>query len=76
VNAQGTKSLPGRKSDVQECQWLMKLHTYSPRQSAYFRAIPCFSKNLAHSLDRMSAPAPSGTLLHGFHRFCPFQPCP
>ena len=27
VNARGTKNLPGRKSDVQECQWLMKLHT-------------------------------------------------
>ena len=28
VNAAHTKNLPGRKSDVQECQWLMKLHTY------------------------------------------------
>jgi hypothetical protein len=28
VNARGTKNLPGRKSDVQECRWLMKLHTY------------------------------------------------
>jgi transposase len=28
VNAQQTKNLPGRKSDVQESQWLMKLHTY------------------------------------------------
>jgi len=28
VNAQGTKNLPGRKSDVQECEWLRKLHTY------------------------------------------------
>lgn len=28
VNARHTKNLPGRKSDVQECQWLMKLHTY------------------------------------------------
>jgi len=28
VDARGTKNLPGRKSDVQECQWLMKLHTY------------------------------------------------
>jgi len=26
VDARGTKSLPGRKSDVQECQWLLKLH--------------------------------------------------
>jgi transposase len=28
VNARHTKSLPGRKSDVQESQWLLKLHTY------------------------------------------------
>ena len=28
VNAQHTKNVPGRKSDVQECQWLMKLHTH------------------------------------------------
>jgi len=28
VNAQHIKNVPGRKTDVQECQWLMKLHTY------------------------------------------------
>ncbi len=28
VNATGTKNLPGRKTDVQECEWLRKLHTY------------------------------------------------
>ena len=28
VNAEHTKNVPGRKSDVQESQWLMKLHTY------------------------------------------------
>jgi transposase len=28
VNAQHTKNLPGRKTDVQECQWLQKLHTF------------------------------------------------
>jgi hypothetical protein len=28
VDARGTKNVPGRKSDVQECQWLMRLHTY------------------------------------------------
>jgi len=34
VNARGTKNVPGRKSDVEECQWLMKLHTYGlPRNS-------------------------------------------
>ena len=28
VNASHTKNLPGRKSDVQECQWVLKLHTF------------------------------------------------
>jgi len=28
VNAQHTKNVPGRKSDVEECQWLLKLHAF------------------------------------------------
>ena len=28
VNARYTKNVPGRKSDVQECQWLLKLHSF------------------------------------------------
>lgn len=28
VNARQTKNLPGRKTDVQESQWLLKLHTH------------------------------------------------
>ena len=28
VNARATKNLPGRKSDVQECQWIRKLDIY------------------------------------------------
>lgn len=28
VNARDTRNVPGRKTDVQECQWLMKLPTY------------------------------------------------
>lgn len=44
VNAQDTKNLPGRKSDVQECQWVSKLHTYgllkrSFRPTAEIRAL-------------------------------------
>ena len=35
VNARGTKNLPGRKSDVQECQWLMKLHTYGLLRASF-----------------------------------------
>jgi transposase len=44
VNAQQTRSVPGRKSDVQESQWLLKWHTYgllrrSFRPNAKIRAI-------------------------------------
>ena len=35
VNARDTKSLPGRKSDVQESQWLMKLHTYGLLRNSF-----------------------------------------
>jgi transposase len=28
VNARDTRNLPGRKTDIQECQWLLKLHVY------------------------------------------------
>jgi transposase len=35
VNANQTKNLPGRKSDVQESQWLMKLHTYGLLRNSF-----------------------------------------
>src|SRR5262249_60582674 len=28
VNARHTKNVPGRKNDVEECQWLLKLHAF------------------------------------------------
>src|SRR5579863_224888 len=38
VNAQHTKNVPGRKTDVQECQWLMKLHTYGLLRDSFHLA--------------------------------------
>src|SRR5213594_301889 len=35
VNANETRNLPGRKSDVQESQWLMKLHTYGLLRNSF-----------------------------------------
>ena len=35
VNARETKNLPGRKTDVQESQWLMKLHTYGQLRNSF-----------------------------------------
>ncbi len=46
VNARHVKNVPGRKSDVQDCQWLQQLHTYgllhgcfrTPEESVALRA--------------------------------------
>jgi len=35
VNARHTKTLPGRKTDVLECQWLQKLHTFGLLNSSF-----------------------------------------
>jgi transposase len=35
VNARETKNLPGRKTDVQESQWLMKLHCYGLLRTSF-----------------------------------------
>src|SRR5207249_6442614 len=35
VNARHTRNLPGRKTDVQESQWLMKLHTYGLLRNSF-----------------------------------------
>ncbi len=35
VNAHHTKNLPGRKTDVQESQWLLKLHTYGLLRNSF-----------------------------------------
>src|SRR5437588_12262442 len=35
VNARETKNLPGRKTDVQESQWLMKLHSYGVLRNSF-----------------------------------------
>ena len=46
VNAQHVKNVPGRKTDVQDCQWLQQLHTFgllrgcfrTPEESVALRA--------------------------------------
>ena len=47
VNARYTQTLPGRKSDVQECQWRQKLHTFgllnnSFRPPEQIRVLRCY----------------------------------
>jgi hypothetical protein len=38
VNAHHTKTLPGRKTDVLECQWLQKLHTFGLLNNSFHPA--------------------------------------
>ena len=35
VNARHVKNVPGRKSDIQDCQWLQQLHTYGLLEGAF-----------------------------------------
>lgn len=35
VNARHTKTVPGRKTDVKECQWVMKLHRFGLLANSY-----------------------------------------
>lgn len=57
VNARHVKNVSGRKSDVQDCQWLQQLHTYglvrgcfrTPEQSVALRAYMRQRENLVQS---------------------------
>jgi transposase len=35
VNAQETKNVPGRKTDIKDCQWLQQLHTYGLLKASF-----------------------------------------
>lgn len=35
VNPSDTKNLPGRKTDIQECQWILKLHVYGLLKNSF-----------------------------------------
>ncbi len=60
VNARETRNLPGRKSDVQESQWLLKLHTYGLlkrafRPTAEIRAVRSCWRERAESVQQAGA---------------------
>src|SRR4029077_16560753 len=40
VNARQTKNVSGRKTDVQDCQWIQRLHTYGLLQGSFRPADP------------------------------------
>jgi transposase len=65
VNARDVKNLPGRKTDVKDCQWLQQLHTYGLMKNsfiptndiralrAYYRQRDVLIKKSAESIQHM-----------------------
>ncbi len=41
VNARHVKNVPGRKTDVQDCQWLQQLHTHGLLEGLFAQKIKC-----------------------------------
>lgn len=62
VNARHTKNLPGRKTDVQESQWLLKLHTYGLLRDSFrrpTRSAPCAACGACGTVTSRKLGAPS-----------------
>jgi len=60
VNARHLKNVPGRKSDVQDCQWIQRLHSYgllngSFRPKAEMRALRDYLRHRASLLEHRAA---------------------
>lgn len=62
VNARHTKTLPGRKTDVQECQWWQKLHTFGLLNNS-FRPAEEIRVLRAYLRQRESLVAAAGTCM-------------
>lgn len=58
VNAQPLKHVPGRKSDVQDCQWLQRLHSYGLLSASFRPAeVMCVLRSYIRQRDRLIADA-------------------
>lgn len=60
VNARHLKNVPGRKSDVQDCQWIQRLHSYgllaaSFRPEAEMRALRAYLRHRTMLLEYRAA---------------------
>src|SRR5581483_5153167 len=60
VNARHLKNVPGRKSDVQDCQWLQQLHSYglltaSFRPAEEMRVLRSYLRQRTMLLDNRAA---------------------
>lgn len=58
VNAQHLKHVPGRKSDVQDCQWLRQLHSYGLLSASFRPAeVMCVLRSYIRQRDTLIADA-------------------
>jgi transposase len=58
VNAQHLKHVPGRKSDVRDCQWLRQLHSYGLLSASFRPAeVMCVLRSYIRQRDTMIADA-------------------
>jgi transposase len=56
VNARQTKNVAGRKTDVQDCQWIQRLHTYGLLQGSFRPADPyCVLRTYLRYRDELTA---------------------
>jgi transposase len=76
VNAHHVKTVPGRKTDVLDCQWLQQLHTYG-LLSGYQSCCHCFSDGCTNSVSQsfgfgclLSSNAVPDGRTKSHHRYC------
>ena len=63
VNARHVKSVPGRKSDLNDCQWLQQLHTFGLLRGSFRPAAPIVAlRSLVRHRDQLVATA--ATTIH------------
>ena len=63
VNARHVKGVPGRKSDVRDCQWLQQLHTFGLLRGSFRPAAPIVAlRSLVRHRDQLVATA--ATTIH------------
>jgi transposase len=60
VNGRQTRSVPGRKTDVQDCQWLMQLHAYGLLRKSFIpeeiiRKLRTYTRQREENVERGAA---------------------
>ena len=71
VNARHVKHVPGRKSDVQDCQWLQKLHSLGLLSASFVptpRCAPCARSSAIAPNSSSTAPPTSSICRKRFNK--------